>query len=146
MLDLKAENHKKITFSHQSLCIIVPQLINSQWRTTYGSGWPKKPFESYEALSWCYATQFSWQLVSQHWRKQSIAICSRHVTRFFLGLQLACAMISKISPQSLQEVEHSSTLCNRCKPQKVARQVEERTCYTPQPTYNLSATPLRQKF
>ena len=35
----------------------------------------------------------------------------------------------KQSIQSLKNVELNSTLCNCCKPKKVARQVEKRTCY-----------------
>ena len=39
---------------------------------------------------------------------------------------------------SLQKVEPSSTLCNRCKPRKVARQFAKRACYKLQSTCNLS--------
>ena len=75
-------------------------------------------------------------LVSQRWKNKSIARCRRHVTPCSLGLQLA--MVSKQSMQSLQKVELSSTLCNRCKPKKVETQVAKRACYTLQPTCNLS--------
>ena len=67
--------------------------------------------------------------------KQSIAICSIHVTRCNLGLQFA--IVSKIGA-IIVKCKTGSALCNSCKPKKVARQVAESTYYTLQPTYNLS--------
>ena len=141
-------------------------------------------------LSYCYAIQFSLQLVSKRWERNSIASCRRQVTLCNFGLQLAMfsrntlqsrtatcnvfrkhvefsdcnlqcfqetrcnlglqlAMFSRNtlnsrtatsnafkkhvaiadcnlhwfqkSLQLLQRVQLSSTLCCRCKPQKVAR-------------------------
>ena len=67
----------------------------------------------------------------QRWRKQSIASCSRHVTRCNLRLQLTMVYNGfRTLVQSLQKVELSSTLYNRCKPKKIAREAAERTCFT----------------
>ena len=59
-------------------------------------------------------------------------------------------MVSKQSLHSLQKVELSSTLCNCCNPQNVARQAAERACYAPQSNRNLSrnaiATQLQTKL
>ena len=47
-------------------------------------------------------------------------------------------MVSKQSLHSLQKLEPSSTLCNRCNPQNVASQAAERVCYALQSNHNLS--------
>ena len=76
------------------------------------------------------------ELVSLLWKKKSVTSCRTHVTYYSIGLKLA--MVSKQSLQLLQKVEPCFTLCSCFKPNKVARQFAKRTCYTLQPTCNLS--------
>ena len=40
--------------------------------------------------------------------------------------------------ESLRKIEPSFTLCNHCQPKTFARKVAERSCYTLQPTFDLS--------
>ena len=77
--------------------------------------------------------QFFLQLFSQHPKKKSV-----QVAEDMLHIAITSCNLFKInSIQSLQKVEPSSTLCNSCKPETVARQVAKAR-YTMQPTCNFS--------
>ena len=77
----------------RSFQIQVPKVTNEQKNSSAEEG----------RVCWYYTAQFFSQLVSQRWRKKSIASCKRHVTRCNLSLQVA--MVSK-------------NFCSRCTKQK----------------------------
>ena len=60
-----------------------------------------------------------------------LANCLPMLEKNHCKLQKTCYML-----QSLQKVGPSSTSLNCCKPEKIARQVAKRACYTLQPTCN----------